>query len=160
MRGVGGPNHPMEVCQYVLAQRQKEKQLFFSKAVQFCLSFSAYITQLSNLWWMPNSVRKGFGPPMLLGSSRRLQKYPANHRWVSSRLLILNEPILKAGLNRFCQSLVFIVDWRVMLAYMHRVTFCEYLIGIVFSPLSVPFLENIFFWLLTVEENQSWILME
>ena len=31
-----------------------------------------------------------------------------------------------------------------MLAYMHRVTFCEYLIGIVFSPLSVPFLENIF----------------
>ena len=49
MQGVGGPNHPMEVCQYVLAQKQKEKQLFLSKAVQFCLSLSAYFAYLPNL---------------------------------------------------------------------------------------------------------------
>ena len=31
--------------------------------------------QLSNLWWMPNSVSKGFGPIMTKGSCRRFQQY-------------------------------------------------------------------------------------
>ena len=30
-----------------------------------------YPTQLSNLWWMPNSVSKGFDTAMKMGSSRR-----------------------------------------------------------------------------------------
>ena len=43
-------------------------------------------TQLSNLWWMPNSVRIDFGPAMKMGSSRRLKRYPKTYMWVSSRL--------------------------------------------------------------------------
>ena len=33
-------------------------------------------TQLSNLWWMPNSVRIGFGPATKTGSSKRFKRYP------------------------------------------------------------------------------------
>ena len=42
--------------------------------------------QLSNLWWMPNSVRKGFDTAMKTGSSRQFKRYPTTYRWVSSQL--------------------------------------------------------------------------
>ena len=42
--------------------------------------------QLSNLWWMPNSVRMGFGTAMRTGSSRRFKRYPTTYMWVSSWL--------------------------------------------------------------------------
>ena len=45
-------------------------------------------TQLSNLWWIPNSIRIGFGPVMKTGSSRQFKQYhPTPYMWVSSRLL-------------------------------------------------------------------------
>ena len=51
------------------------------------LSFIAFNdSQLSNLWRIPNSVRKGFGPAMKMGSSRRFKRYPTTYMWVSSRL--------------------------------------------------------------------------
>ena len=43
-------------------------------------------SQLSNLRWMPNSVRIGFGPAMKMGSSRRFKRYPTTYMWVSSWL--------------------------------------------------------------------------
>ena len=42
--------------------------------------------QLSNLWWMPNSVSKGFDTAMKTGSARRFQRYPTTYMWVSSWL--------------------------------------------------------------------------
>ena len=42
--------------------------------------------QLSNLRWMPNSVRKCVGPVMKTGSSRRFKRYPTTYMWVSSWL--------------------------------------------------------------------------
>ena len=42
--------------------------------------------QLSNLWWIPNSVSKGFDAAMKTGSSRRFKPYPTTYRWVSSWL--------------------------------------------------------------------------
>ena len=42
--------------------------------------------QLSNLWWMPNSVCMGFDNAMKMGSSRRFIRYPTTYVWVSSRL--------------------------------------------------------------------------
>ena len=42
--------------------------------------------QLSNLWWMPNSVCMGFDTAMKTGSSRRFKRYPTTYIWVSSRL--------------------------------------------------------------------------
>ena len=42
--------------------------------------------QLSNLWWMPNSVSIGFGTAMKMGSSRRFKWHPTTPRWVSSQL--------------------------------------------------------------------------
>ena len=45
---------------------------------------SKILTQLSNLWWMPNSVGIGFSPTMKTGSSRRFKRYPTTYRWVSS----------------------------------------------------------------------------
>ena len=44
------------------------------------------VTQLSNLWWVPNSVSIGFGPAMKTGSSRRFKRYPTTYMWVSSQL--------------------------------------------------------------------------
>ena len=32
-------------------------------------------TQVSNLWWMSNSVSKGFGPATRMGPSNKLQRY-------------------------------------------------------------------------------------
>ena len=43
-------------------------------------------TQLSNLWWMPNSVSKGFDTAMKMGSTRRFKQYPTTYRRVSSHL--------------------------------------------------------------------------
>ena len=43
-------------------------------------------TQLSNLWWMPNSVSKGFDTAMKTGSSRRFKRYPTTYRGVSRYL--------------------------------------------------------------------------
>ena len=45
-----------------------------------------YPPQLSNLWWMPNSVSKGFDTTMRMGSSRQVKRYPTAYRWVSSQL--------------------------------------------------------------------------
>ena len=45
-----------------------------------------HLTQLSNLWWMPNSVSKVFDTAMRTGSSRRFKRYPTTYRWVSSQL--------------------------------------------------------------------------
>ena len=45
-----------------------------------------YCSQLSNLWWMPNSVSKGFDTAMKKGSSRRFKQYPTIYMWVSSWL--------------------------------------------------------------------------
>ena len=42
--------------------------------------------QLSNLWWMPNSVSIGFDTAMKTDSSRRFKRYPTTYGWVSSRL--------------------------------------------------------------------------
>ena len=42
--------------------------------------------QLSNLWWIPNSVSKGFATAMKTGSSRRFKLYPTTYMWVSSWL--------------------------------------------------------------------------
>ena len=39
-----------------------------------------YVTQLSNLWWIPNSVSKGFDTTMKTGSSRRFKRYPTTYR--------------------------------------------------------------------------------
>ena len=43
-------------------------------------------SQLSNLWWMSNSVCMGFGTAMRTGSSRRFKQYPTTYMWVSSWL--------------------------------------------------------------------------
>ena len=43
-------------------------------------------SQLSNLWWMPNSVSKGFDTAMRTGSSRRFKRYPTTYMWVLSWL--------------------------------------------------------------------------
>jgi len=45
-----------------------------------------YITQLSNLWWISNSVCMGFSTAMRTGSSRRFKRYPTAYMWVSSWL--------------------------------------------------------------------------
>ena len=42
-------------------------------------------SQLSNIWWMPNSVSKGFDTAMRTGSSRRFKRYPTTYRWLSSQ---------------------------------------------------------------------------
>ena len=44
------------------------------------------LSQLSNLWWMPNSFCMGFDTAMKTGSSRRFKQYPTTYIWVSSRL--------------------------------------------------------------------------
>ena len=44
-------------------------------------------SQLSNLWWMPNSVSIGFGTAMRTRSSRRFKRCPTTHMWVVSPLL-------------------------------------------------------------------------
>ena len=36
-------------------------------------------TQLSDLWWMPNSVNKSFGKAMKTGWSRRFKRYPTTY---------------------------------------------------------------------------------
>ena len=43
-------------------------------------------SQLSNLWWMPNSVCMGFDIAMRTGSSKRFKRYPTTYIWVSSQL--------------------------------------------------------------------------
>ena len=45
-----------------------------------------WFTQLSNLWWITNSVCKGFDTAMKTGSSRRFKWYPTTYKWVSSWL--------------------------------------------------------------------------
>ena len=45
-----------------------------------------WLTQLSNLWWIPNSVCIGFCIAMKMDSSRRFQRYPSTYMCVSSRL--------------------------------------------------------------------------
>ena len=50
------------------------------------LSVRENTPQLSNLWWMSNSVRIGLAVAMKTGSSRRFQRYPTTYMWVSSWL--------------------------------------------------------------------------
>ena len=57
----------------------------FDTRVDFQWNFKAE-TQLSNLWWMPNSVSKGFDSAMKTGSSRRFKRHPTTYKWVSSWL--------------------------------------------------------------------------
>ena len=45
-----------------------------------------WVTQLSNLQWMPNSVSIGFGTAMKTGSSRRFRRYSTTSTWVLSWL--------------------------------------------------------------------------
>ena len=54
-------------------------------------------TQLSNLWWISNSVSKGVGTAMKTGSSRQFKRYPTTYRWVSSWLPL----IVDSGLSWF-----------------------------------------------------------
>ena len=59
--------------------------------IQYLLTFScsllkSYMTQLSNPWWMSNSVCMGFGNAMRTGSSRRFKRYPTTYMRVSSQL--------------------------------------------------------------------------
>ena len=42
--------------------------------------------QLSNLWWMPNSVHIGFGAAVKTGSTRQFKRHPTAYKWVSSQL--------------------------------------------------------------------------
>ena len=53
--------------------------------------------QLSNLWWLPNSVSKGFGTAIKTVSLRRVKRYPTTYRWVSSQLPFTEDQ----GLSRF-----------------------------------------------------------
>ena len=39
-----------------------------------------YLPQLSNLWWMPNSVCSGFGTAMRMGSFRLFKRYTERSR--------------------------------------------------------------------------------
>ena len=48
------------------------------------LRLNETLTQLSNLWWMWNSVSKGFDTNMKTGSSRWFKRYPTTYMWVSS----------------------------------------------------------------------------
>ena len=57
--------------------------------------FGTGMTTKSNLWWMPNSFKKGFSPVMKTGSSRRFQWYPMIFIWASSRF-----PLWIKGLSR------------------------------------------------------------
>ena len=47
-----------------------------------------HVSQLSNLWRMPNTVSKGFDTAMKTGFARQFKWYPITHMWVSSRLPI------------------------------------------------------------------------
>ena len=49
--------------------------------------FLASLSQLSDLWWMLNSVCLGFGTIMRTGSSRWFKLHPTTCMWVSSWLL-------------------------------------------------------------------------
>ena len=53
----------------------------------FCfVCFASTQTQLSNVWWMPNSGSKGFDTAMRTGSARRFKQHPTTYMWVSSLL--------------------------------------------------------------------------
>ena len=73
--------------------RRRKSSIFFVRtlrdfAQKSLLRLSIRIvmeSQLSKLWWMPNSVRIGFGPAMKTGTSRGFKLYPATYSWVSSQ---------------------------------------------------------------------------
>ena len=48
-----------------------------------CCHSILFLSQPSNLRWMPNSVSKGFDTAMKMGSSRQCKRYPTTYRWVS-----------------------------------------------------------------------------
>ena len=60
--------------------------LFFAKWHIMLLQSFKMSSQLSNIWWMPNSVSKGFDTAMRTGSSRRFKRHPTTYMWVSSWL--------------------------------------------------------------------------
>ena len=49
------------------------------------------VTELSNLWWMPNSVGMGFDTVTKMGSSRKWERYPTTNMWVSSQLPVTKD---------------------------------------------------------------------
>ena len=62
--------------------------LGFSLKAKFIHTLPCRGAQLSNLWWMPNSVTKGFDTAMKVGSSRWFKRYPTTYIWVLSWLSI------------------------------------------------------------------------
>ena len=59
---------------------------FVGKTVFFFRENSLHTSQLSNLWWIPNSVSMGFGTAIKTGSSRGFKRNPTTYRRVSSQL--------------------------------------------------------------------------
>ena len=55
------------------------------------MNYWSHQAQLSNLWWMPNSVSKGFDTAMKTSSSWRFKRYPTTYMWVSSHLPITED---------------------------------------------------------------------
>ena len=70
------------------------KNLYYAVHGNLILMNTGGVAQLSNLWWIPNSVSKGFDTAMKTGSSRRFKRYPTTYNWVSSR-----PPCLYCGLG-------------------------------------------------------------
>ena len=60
--------------------------LGFSLQAEFIHTLPCRGAQLSNLWWMPNSVSKDFDTAMKVGSSRWFKRHPTTYVWVSSWL--------------------------------------------------------------------------
>ena len=50
-------------------------------SVFWVIFFGQTIPQLSNLWWMPNSVCMGFDTVTKTGSSRQFKRYPTTYMW-------------------------------------------------------------------------------
>ena len=55
----------------------------------FELIESFTVSQLSILWWMSNSVGKGFGTKKKMGSLKRFQQYSPIYVWVSSQVPVV-----------------------------------------------------------------------
>ena len=86
---VGNIYHPGLVSSVQWRPRSLVTNTFFPfrlSSIKIWFDIIHVKAQLSNLWWMPNSVRIGFGPAMKTGSSRRFKRNPTTYMWVSSWL--------------------------------------------------------------------------
>ena len=80
---------PSSLLQVTSNCSPQSQQVWLSTQFFFDLGFKAYphhSAQLSNLWWMPNSVSISFGPAMKMSSSWRFKRYLTNCMLVSSWL--------------------------------------------------------------------------